>query len=64
MKNKKKVIKKMRYECPSCKSMRKPRIINYFPPVTVKCVDCRKEGFEKKFIKEEQSDFKLIPHVQ
>ncbi len=61
---KKEVIKKMRYECPYCKSMRKPRIINYFPPVKVRCVDCRKEGFEKKFIKEEQTDFKVIPHVQ
>jgi hypothetical protein len=60
---KKKVIKKMRYECPQCKSMRKPRIINYFPPVTVRCVDCRKEGLEKKFIKEEQTDFKTIPHI-
>lgn len=54
----------MRYECPYCKCMRKPRIINYFPPVMVRCVDCRKEGFEKKFIKEEKTDFKLIPHIQ
>ena len=61
---KKKVRNKMRYECPHCKSMRKPRIINYFPPVTEKCVDCRKEGLEKKFIQEEKTDFRPIPHVQ
>ena len=54
----------MRYECPYCKSMRKPRIINYFPPVTVKCIDCRKEGFEEKFIKEGETDFRIIPHIQ
>ncbi len=54
----------MRYECPQCKSMRKPRTINYFPPVTVQCIACGKEAIERKFINEEDSYYKPILHVQ
>ena len=54
----------MRYECPYCGSMRKPKIVNYFPPVMVQCIDCKKEGIEKKFIKEDEIYFKLIPPIQ
>jgi len=57
-------VKEMRYECPYCGSMRKPKIVNYYPPVMVQCIDCKKEGLEEKFIKEEQTDFRIIPHVQ
>ncbi len=57
-------VKEMRYECPYCGSMRKPKIVNYYPPVMVQCIDCIKEGLEEKFIKEEQTDFRIIPHVQ
>lgn len=57
-------VKEMRYECPYCGSMRKPKIVNYYPPVMVQCIDCKKEGIEKKFIKEDEIYFNPIPPIQ
>ncbi len=54
----------MRYECPYCGSMRKPRITNYFPPVEVQCLDCKKQDIEKKFVKEDITYFKPIHPIQ
>ena len=43
----------MYYICPSCNSKRKPLIVKYFPPVTVKCLECGYMNLEYKFIREE-----------
>ncbi|MHA1192756.1 MAG: hypothetical protein ACTSP9_10730 [Promethearchaeota archaeon] len=50
----------MHYTCPVCLSMKKPKIINYFPPVFVKCVVCGHEDTEKKFIIEEKNQYPII----
>ncbi len=42
----------MWYECPNCGSKRTPKIVNYFPPKKVQCLDCLKVDTEKQFIKE------------
>ena len=44
----------MYYCCPNCSSKKKPKMVNYFPPITVKCLDCDYMNFETKFVKEEQ----------
>ena len=44
----------MYYNCPACSGMKKPKIIKYFPPVTVKCVECGYEGSEEKFIRKKK----------
>ena len=44
----------MYYSCPKCSSKKKPKLINYFPPITAKCLDCGYINIEKKFIKEEE----------
>lgn len=43
----------MYYLCPNCSSKKKPMLINYFPPITAKCLECGYMNIEKKFIKEE-----------
>ncbi len=53
----------MRYECPYCGSMKKPKIIKYFPPVTVQCLECKKEGIEKEFIKKGRDIFTYLQHI-
>ena len=45
----------MHYECPICSSMKKPKIINYFVPITARCIDCGYEDQEKEFIRQEKS---------
>ena len=45
----------MRYQCPECGCMKKPKILKYYPPIIVQCLDCKKEGYEKDFIKEDQA---------
>jgi len=50
----------MHYECPFCKSMKKPKIVNYFPPLIVECPDCSERGHEKDFIKQ---DTHHLPYV-
>ncbi|MFX1358925.1 MAG: hypothetical protein ACFE8T_01145 [Promethearchaeota archaeon] len=30
--------------------MKKPKIIKYFPPIIVKCMDCEYENLEQKFV--------------
>ncbi len=50
----------MYYKCPMCTSLRKPKVIRYFPPKIVKCLDCGHEDKESKFIREEQSHKSLI----
>ena len=44
----------MKYECRECKSNKKPKIVNYFPPVLVLCTDCGHKDFETKFIVDEK----------
>ena len=41
----------MNYESPFCGSLKKHRIVRYFPPIRVQCVICKKEDTEDKFIK-------------
>ncbi|MFX0031995.1 MAG: hypothetical protein ACFE8E_00525 [Candidatus Hodarchaeota archaeon] len=40
--------------------MKKPKIIKYFPPITVKCLDCEHESLEEKFIQKERTKFMVI----
>ncbi|MFX1316907.1 MAG: hypothetical protein ACFE9T_13680 [Promethearchaeota archaeon] len=49
----------MHYNCPNCSSMKKPKIVRYFPPITVRCSDCGYVNLERKFIKDEK--IKLTP---
>jgi len=44
----------MHYLCPKCSSMKKPKIIRYFPPIAVKCQECGYINLESKFIKEQK----------
>jgi uncharacterized Zn finger protein len=44
----------MFYYCPNCASMKMPKVINHFPPKTVKCLNCGHMNYEAKFIKESQ----------
>jgi uncharacterized Zn finger protein len=44
----------MYYYCPNCASMKMPKMLNYFPPKTVQCLNCGYINFETKFIKEKQ----------
>ncbi len=44
----------MYYFCPNCSSKKKPKLTNYFPPITAKCLDCGFINIEQKFIKEEE----------
>ena len=45
----------MKYYCPHCASHRKPIIIRYFPPITVKCLECSYMSREYKFIREDNT---------
>jgi hypothetical protein len=54
-------MKRMRYECPKCGSMKKPKVVNYFPPVIVLCVDCNYKSIEANFIKKEGKNFTPLP---
>ena len=38
------------YSCPKCSSKKKPRMVRYFPPTAVKCLDCGFTNLESKFI--------------
>jgi uncharacterized Zn finger protein len=46
--------KNMYYSCPNCSSKKKPKLVNYFPPIAAKCLDCGHMNLEIKFIKEEE----------
>ena len=52
----------MHYSCPNCTSMKKPKIIRYFPPITVRCSDCGYINFEIKFIKDEKTKYTSIQY--
>ncbi len=52
----------MQYYCPNCTSMKKPKIIRYFPPITVRCSDCGYINFEIKFIKDEKTKYTSIQY--
>jgi len=53
----------MYYKCPVCTSMRKPKIIRYFPPKITKCLDCGHQDNESKFINEKTPHKSLISAV-
>lgn len=38
---------------------KKPKLINYFPPITAKCLDCGHMNIEKNFINEEEHRSKI-----
>ncbi|MHA1274384.1 MAG: hypothetical protein ACTSVV_04930 [Promethearchaeota archaeon] len=44
----------MRYECPFCGSLKKPKIVSYFPPVICQCLDCSRKAHERDFIKKDE----------
>ncbi len=48
----------MYYSCPKCSSKKKPRMVRYFPPTAVKCLDCGFTNLESKFIY--QKEIKLV----
>ncbi len=50
----------MRYECPNCGSIKKPKVISYFPPKIVKCLDCNKKNLEKEFFKKDSKRLRKI----
>ncbi len=43
----------MEYECPKCGSMKKPKVVNYFPPIIVQCLECAHKNIEASFIKKD-----------
>jgi uncharacterized Zn finger protein len=49
----------MYYYCPNCASMKIPKILNCFPPKTVKCLNCGNISAEFKFIKEHEKNIPL-----
>jgi len=53
----------MYYKCPNCTSMRKPKIVRYFPPKIAKCVDCGYQDKETVFIIEDTSQKTLISAI-
>lgn len=53
----------MYYKCPNCTSMRKPKIIRYFPPKIAKCLDCSYQDKEKVFIIKDTSQKTLISAI-
>ena len=50
----------MHYICPNCSSMKKPKIIRYFPPIEVQCLDCGYANMERDFIKEDRLHIKSL----
>ena len=57
-------MRRMRYECPKCGSMKKPKVVNYFPPVIVLCVDCAHKDVEAHFIKKDETHFTPLPQAE
>ncbi len=55
--------KTMRYQCPRCGCMKKPKIVQYYPPIIVECIECKKKGSEKEFIKEDQARAAPIHYI-
>ncbi len=51
----------MKYECPKCGSMKKPKIVNYFPPIIVQCLDCNHKSIEAQFIQKENNNSTPLP---
>ncbi|MFX1259896.1 MAG: hypothetical protein ACFFAN_18760 [Promethearchaeota archaeon] len=45
----------MNYECPFCSSKKKPKIVGYFTPEIVKCLDCNKMHYEREFLKKDKN---------
>ncbi len=52
----------MYYYCPNCTSMKIPKVLSYFPPKTVKCLNCGYTNLESKFIKEIQEKATSLQH--
>ncbi len=52
----------MHYYCPNCTSMKMPKVMSYFPPKTVKCLNCGYMNFETKFIKDSQEKTTILHH--
>ncbi len=57
-------MKRMRYECPKCGSMKKPKIIIYFPPIIVQCLACTHKDVEAHFIKKDNNNFTPLPRTE
>ncbi len=53
----------MFYYCPQCASRRKPVIIKYFPPMTVKCWECGYLNLEYKFIKKDKEKLSASHYI-
>lgn len=53
----------MYYYCPNCTSMKMPKVISYFPPKTVKCINCGYTNLETQFIKELQEKPEVLHHA-
>ena len=51
----------MYYECPECKSKKKPKVVNFFPPIIVECYDCHTRGYEKNFVRPDPHSFNALP---
>jgi len=45
----------MKYYCPHCASRKKPTAIKFFPPITVKCLECGYRNHEYKFTREDNT---------
>ena len=54
----------MRYECPRCKSMKKPKVIFYFPPFIVECVECKYKDIGTNFNKRDVNNFTPLPKME
>jgi len=48
-------LKELYYSCPKCSSKKKPRMVRYFPPIAVICLDCGYTNLESKFIYQKEN---------
>jgi len=53
----------MEYNCPYCKSIKKPKRVGYFFPKIVKCIECGKINFEREFFMIEKKEIKKVPEL-
>ncbi len=53
----------MYYYCPNCTSMKIPKVMNYLPPKTVKCLNCGFMSNESKFIKEQKQKSPSLHYI-
>jgi len=54
----------MKYECPKCGCMKKPKTIIYFRPAIVLCLECSHKDIEANFIKRDINNFTPLPKVE